>query len=91
MSTLIEHDNTVLKLKQQAEQDIHLVVDWDHATILDRLLRAANNEFKSLDIELIRCRRLGHHTRQYQEQARACEENYRRISKLILQALLMQK
>ena len=87
----IGHCKEILELRAQCDRSIQQLRDPVHRRDLDRLLKAANRTFTSLDIELITCRRTSHYTAKYRELATQCQQEFRTVSKYLLQALLMQR
>ena len=87
----IGHCKEILELRAQCDRSIQQLTNSQHRRDLDRLLRAANRTFTSLDIELITCRRTSHYTAKYRELYTQCQQEFRTVSKYLLQALLMQR
>jgi hypothetical protein len=87
----IAHSQEILELRSRLDRGIQQLSNPGPRRDLVRLLKAANSYFDRLDRELITCRRLNHYTRQYQELHIDCMQQFRTVSKYLLQALLMSK
>jgi hypothetical protein len=86
----IGHNKELRLLRWDLAENILKISNYKHRRSLNNMYNTADKLFREMDMELVKCRRNSKYTLKYHELHKQCNEQFRTVSKYLLQAMLMK-